>query len=248
MLWHVHLKAQPAYYQNRLVDYDMFYLIVVQRGALYYESAREKTALRPGAMAVLRVGSRFDLHTKAVGYSAVAVSVRNVDEAPYRGESRVLATTPEIAGLAEWTRRELTAPGAHGEPLVDAYGRAMVAHALRRLQELGAGEPRQAMQAYWASRAAAAIAGAVYTERTIDEILKPLGPSHRQLARHMQAHFGKSPKRYQLELKIDEARHLLEHTKLSVTSIAMELGFPSVQHFSKQFRALAGKPPTAWRT
>ncbi len=241
------LKAQPPHYRNRLVDYDLFFLIVLNRGTLYFESARESVAIRPGGMAVLRRGSRFTLHTEDDGYDAVGIVVTPTDVAPFQGESVALGATPEMSGLLSWLISELTLPGPHSEPLVDALGRCMLHYALRRLDEHLPGEPQEARQRFWAARVASAIAGSLYTDRNIEQILSALEPSHRQIARYMQVEFGRSPKQYQMDLKIREACQLLENTRLSVTTIAMELGFPSVQHFSSQFRRVTGAPPSRWK-
>jgi AraC-like DNA-binding protein len=126
-------------------------------------------------------------------------------------------------------------------------GTAILHLALRRLTKHACGEPGEALGKYWAKQAAVAIASSLHTNRGIDEILSPLEPSSRQLARYMQAEFGMSPKRYQLTLRIEEARRLLRHTRLSATTIAMELGYPSLQHFTTQFKSFTGITPTAWR-
>lgn len=241
------LKSQPPGYRNRLVDYEMFYLIVISRGRLYYEDTRLKTAIRPGGMAVLRRGSHFELHTRREGYDGIAVSVLPGDEDPFRGESTVLGTTPEISQMATWVAAELKRPQAHSEQVVDGLGRVLLYSALRRLQTHRFGEPGEARRHYWASRAASAISGSLYTDRNIEQILSELEPSHRQIARYMQAEYGRSPKPYQIDLKIREACRLLENTRLSVTTIALELGFPSVQHFSAQFHRLKGRTPTDWK-
>jgi len=58
---------------------------------------------------------------------------------------------------------------------------------------------------------------------------------------------GKTIEQYFIELRVERAKELLEDEALSVMDVALMLGFSSSQHFSNQFRKMAGKSPTAWR-
>ena len=48
-------------------------------------------------------------------------------------------------------------------------------------------------------------------------------------------------------LRIDEARRLLTETRMDITSIAIELGFSSSQHFASRFKNLTGRTPSDYR-
>jgi AraC-like DNA-binding protein len=55
---------------------------------------------------------------------------------------------------------------------------------------------------------------------------------------------------FQSELRgarVREAQRLLLSTARSTTAIAQELGFPSLQHFTVEFRKVTGEAPGAWR-
>ncbi len=55
---------------------------------------------------------------------------------------------------------------------------------------------------------------------------------------------------FQSELRgarVREAQRLLLSTARSTTAIALQLGFPSLQHFTVEFRKLTGEAPGAWR-
>jgi AraC-like DNA-binding protein len=55
---------------------------------------------------------------------------------------------------------------------------------------------------------------------------------------------------FQSELRgarVREAQRLLLSTIRSTTAIAQELGFPSLQHFTVEFRKLTGEAPGSWR-
>ena len=84
------------------------------------------------------------------------------------------------------------------------------------------------------------------------------GLSVRDLARHSAmsesgfSHTFKNvagipPRRYQIQERIARARELLETTELSVKEIAAQLGYDDPHYFSRVFRRVTGKPPSAVR-
>ncbi|MBS6474760.1 MAG: helix-turn-helix transcriptional regulator [Clostridiales bacterium] len=61
------------------------------------------------------------------------------------------------------------------------------------------------------------------------------------------AEFGLSPREYIIRDRIAQAKQLLCTSELSVTDIAMQLGFSSLQHFSGIFRKYTFMTPSQWR-
>jgi AraC-like DNA-binding protein len=62
-----------------------------------------------------------------------------------------------------------------------------------------------------------------------------------------QEHKGLTPKGYMEYIKISEAAKLLKETEMSVTEIALRLGYSSSQHFATAFGRTMGQTPTQWR-
>jgi len=58
---------------------------------------------------------------------------------------------------------------------------------------------------------------------------------------------GRTPRWYVLDCRLEQARMLLVNSQRSVTHIALELGFSSLQHFSSSFRQLYGESPSGFR-
>lgn len=58
---------------------------------------------------------------------------------------------------------------------------------------------------------------------------------------------GTSPINYLIEKRIEEAKHLLETTNLSVAKIATAVGFSSQSYFSQVFRKKCGISPNTYR-
>ena len=72
-----------------------------------------------------------------------------------------------------------------------------------------------------------------------------LSPAH--FARLWKREMGVPPAAYLRRLKLERARSLLEHSTQSVTHIAHAVGFASVAHFSRSFRACYGMSPLQFR-
>jgi AraC family transcriptional regulator len=58
---------------------------------------------------------------------------------------------------------------------------------------------------------------------------------------------GIPPYQYLLQQRIERAKLLLKQTELSIVEIALDCGFNSHSHLSKQFRQFTGMTPTAYR-
>ncbi|EGB91932.1 HTH-type transcriptional activator RhaS (L-rhamnose operon regulatoryprotein rhaS) [Clostridium sp. D5] len=50
-----------------------------------------------------------------------------------------------------------------------------------------------------------------------------------------------------MELKLTEARHLLDETNLTLNDIAYKLGFSNGNYFSKVFKRNVGRSPREYR-
>jgi AraC family carnitine catabolism transcriptional activator len=81
----------------------------------------------------------------------------------------------------------------------------------------------------------------------IDALCEAAGVSRRQLERLFQQHFRLSPQRYYLDLRLQRARALLQYTDMSVVEVSVACGFGAAAHFSRAYRAWAGRPPSAER-
>lgn len=68
--------------------------------------------------------------------------------------------------------------------------------------------------------------------------------SRRQIERLFKEQLGTTPQRYYLELRITEARRLLQHTELSQMEVLVACGFVSPSHFSKCYSAYFGYRPS----
>ncbi|KYC17778.1 GlxA family transcriptional regulator [Pseudomonas sp. ABFPK] len=68
--------------------------------------------------------------------------------------------------------------------------------------------------------------------------------SIRQIQRLFRTQTGTTPQQYYLQLRITEARRLLQNTDLSVMQVALACGFVASTHFSRTYNKFFGRPPS----
>lgn len=87
-------------------------------------------------------------------------------------------------------------------------------------------------------------------EANLEEPLEPEQLTHyvklsqRQMQRLFREQLATSPQRYYLQLRVTEARRLIQNSGGALVDIAMACGFVSSSHFSKCYSALFGYPPS----
>ena len=81
----------------------------------------------------------------------------------------------------------------------------------------------------------------------LQKVCERLCVSLRQCQRLFRVAMGCSPSEYLTELRLRRAATLLVSSNLSVSEIALEVGYLSLSHFSRVFRERFGKTPRAFR-
>lgn len=82
---------------------------------------------------------------------------------------------------------------------------------------------------------------------SVPELAKSIGMTVISFQRRFKAQVGVSPHNYVLDMKIGTAGEWLRNSQRDVTSIALDLGFSSSQHFATVFKYYTGMSPLAYR-
>lgn len=82
---------------------------------------------------------------------------------------------------------------------------------------------------------------------SLAEVAKEAGLSVRSLQRNFKNQAGITVLSFHQQLRVDAGKHLLESTKLTVTQIALKVGFRDEVAFRKLFRSIAGMTPGEFR-
>jgi AraC-like DNA-binding protein len=103
-------------------------------------------------------------------------------------------------------------------------------------------------RALFLDRVRTAIAGHIGDEDYgPDALAADVGQSRRTLFRRVEELMGLSPMELIWKVRLDTAARLLDQKEGSVSEIAYGVGFKSVAHFSKKFRAAHGTTPSKYR-
>ena len=86
-----------------------------------------------------------------------------------------------------------------------------------------------------------------YRDITLESLAAQLGLGIRQTERLLQIHYHKTFQAKKKEARMSAACSLLRGTDASVSSIAEELGYSSVEHFSNAFRRFHSMTPSQFR-
>lgn len=81
----------------------------------------------------------------------------------------------------------------------------------------------------------------------IEEMASHIGIQRKYLARLFSGHFGTSPQQYLVTYRMERAKQLLERTRLSISEIAVSVGYPDPFAFSKRFKQSFSLSPTQFR-
>ncbi len=82
---------------------------------------------------------------------------------------------------------------------------------------------------------------------SIEDLAAFINLSRSRIFQLFEAHIGQSPISYMNTQRIERAKQQLRETDLAVTSIAMNLGYASSQHFATAFKRMTGMTPRDYR-
>ncbi|WP_333819542.1 AraC family transcriptional regulator [Ohtaekwangia sp.] len=82
---------------------------------------------------------------------------------------------------------------------------------------------------------------------TVEEMAALIGLGTTAFSEKVKNYTGFSPLNYLINIRISEAIKLLKKQEMNVTTIALETGFYSSQHFSTTFKKLTGYTPVEFR-
>lgn len=82
---------------------------------------------------------------------------------------------------------------------------------------------------------------------TLEEIAAVEGLSTFHFSRQFKHHYGQSPHQYVIEQRIQRAIRLLQNPRLSVSDVALMVGFHSHSHLIRHFKRLTGSTPRAFQ-
>lgn len=248
-----------AIYHERYVGFSAeahahegFQLLMPLAGRMHLSAGRHDHLLGPEWAALIfpHVPHGFSHIDGTLEFLSVAVPAAWVEE--WGAIAALPAGQPEVLTVREsrlWSvgqqlAQELEQPAAGAERVVaaalDQLGAYFFRAASKAPEQATVEEPR-------VLRAVARILNDYGEELSVEALAAELAMSPRHFERCFKQTLGQTPKRFLIDVRIGAAREMLERSSLSVTEIALRVGFKNPSHFSDTFQRLVGQAPSAFR-
>ena len=82
---------------------------------------------------------------------------------------------------------------------------------------------------------------------TVEQLATKASMSLRTFKRRFKDATGEAPLQYLQQLRVEQGKDLLKHTRLSVAQIAWDVGYEDAGHFGRLFKRENGVTPAQWR-
>ena len=153
-----------------------------------------------------------------------------------------------LANLGAALLPALRQPGAVNTLVIDRIGMALQAHVAATYGGLvpPTRRPGGGLTGLQAARAKQYLVETAATELSLAGAAATCGLSRSYFSKAFKATTGRSPHRWLIEHRIDQAKRLLLASR-PIAEIAIEAGFTDQSHFTRVFTHVVGRPPGVWR-
>lgn len=158
---------------------------------------------------------------------------------------RLLFRSERAMALASLLAQEMSSD----VPLHDLYGDGLALSVLIDLLNVVKSEPRPrgGLSPWQLRRVQDFIRAHASRAIRLQELADLVGLSLSQFSHAFKASTGVAPHSWQMIVRIDNAKQLLEQDRLPLAAIASETGFADQAHFTRSFRKVVGTTPARWK-
>jgi len=171
---------------------------------------------------------------------AGGAGIQTVDEA-------IIETRPDLTALFVRTVDEVQSRTRGWCSLLRASVNEVLLAAMRHLEKCGTGLSAEENQKTMVENAKAYIQSGFARPLTLKEISSEVYLSPNYFSTLFAKATGMTVFDYVQQVRLDEARRLLEETKLPVRDVARQTGYPTAAHFARTFKQLTGASPREFR-
>lgn len=182
-------------------------------------------------------------------FRGVCLEVCSVDPNHLRLADGFHAHDAELLTLALWLLREITTNAVDGPLYAESIGVLIAVHALRAF----ARQPRPIFSARGGlpkprlRRALDHIDANLVRTIAVSDLAALCNYSRFHFSRAFKQSTGLPPRQYQIRLRAERARELIETTRLPIGEIAAEVGYDCPSQFARAFRKEWGVSPSLLR-
>jgi len=253
-----HLLTAAATYEYPVHRHRNYELILVERGPYRCRLNDCELVLRAGEILIIKPGDVHSDHLRAPQrhfvvhfrlepgagdgaaielFTAACTPVEQISRGDHREEARLLREL----------RREAETPQAHAAAIQDSLLEVLFWRAVRGLHPEATSKLIRRLPHREAQRERlwALLQSRVAESLPFARLATEFGVSPRRFHALCRESFGESPARLFLRLRIQRAEELLRGGNVRVKEVSEQLGFANPYHFSRAFRRLTGRPPSA---
>jgi AraC family transcriptional regulator len=155
----------------------------------------------------------------------------------------------EISRIARTVLIELETPADATQVAIDAATLSLCVALIRRWSNRAhfPPPPKPGLAPWRVRRAADILRTSLTDSPTLTELAGEVGMSPYHFLRAFKASVGVPPHRYQMNLRLQRARELLEITDLPMSEIAAHVGYDDPSYLARLFRRHFGTTPVSYR-
>ena len=146
--------------------------------------------------------------------------------------------------------REYSQSQPDGEEYLNAQLKLLLLQILRQPKQTdksrGTSPAVRQMHHQIINKALQIVSAQVYGKLTVPALAAAVNVSTSQLTNLFQTYLDVSPAKYITKIRLEESKILLASKQMSIGEIASQLGYSSIQHFTKQFSSWYGYTPSTY--
>ncbi|PCJ62638.1 MAG: hypothetical protein COA79_03735 [Planctomycetota bacterium] len=234
-------KNHQKGYSYKTKNYWRDQVLLVQNGSLLLKTNKIISKIKTDQLILFPKHSQFELeclkHYNGLFFAGENISLKS-------SEATSFICNETIKQLFLLIESELQSPNPHLE-LMDSIINSILIKLnkpINKIHKLSTIEYQKNL----AQQIKSILEVSVHSNTSTEVLLEHLNLSYKQLSRYFQKYFNCSIKKYQIKLRIEKVKELLIQEKISVTTVAYELGFSSSQHLSNQFKLITNCTPLEW--
>lgn len=242
-------QAEEGFY-FRGEQHSPFELVYMEKGCLHNYCGGQDLALRTGELLLIAPEQwHIQYADEAVQFVTISFLWSRHD---FEGlTNTVIRATPAMQRCILEMKQESMHPQPESSEYMHAQLKLLLLAILRQ-PDPETGRKRQLPAAEQAQKAVLDKALQIISTHigeaalTVPKLAAEVHVSPTQLSNLFQKYIGIAPAKYMTRIRLEECKLLLAEGKLSIGEIANQMGYSSIQHFSKQFRQWVGCTPSTY--
>lgn len=164
--------------------------------------------------------------------------------------NQVITATSDMQRAVKSILQELSQSNPDREEFLNAQLKLLLLQILRKPtstdKSRNSSPAVQQMHHQLINKALQTVSTQIYGKLTVPSLAAAVNVSTSQLTNLFQRYLGVSPAKYITKIRLEESKILLSCRQMSIGEVASQLGYSSIQHFTKQFHAWFACTPSAY--